>query len=167
LVGNLLGVRGAEARAAHRRGLESELPALGEALHQVVASSVIAHRRVRGGQMAGVAGTNGLEAAEVLKQKRLMVRYPLSGIEDALRSLSRLPNWAATYRGHESGDDLIRDAQGLSAQVDKVIARSYRRGRPPNAFERRSIRRQTERLRLTWSQRFGGDDEDDSNVAHP
>jgi hypothetical protein len=155
-VGNLLGVRSSEARAAHRRILEPHLPALGRALHEVVASSVIAHRRVAKGQDVGNFGDSGIAAAEVLKDQRLEVKYSLRGIDEGLRTLSRLPNWAATYRGDASGDELIRDAQSLAAALDDAIARSYGKGRPPGGRERRRISHRVDTLRDTWKNRFNG-----------
>lgn len=155
-LGNLFGSRSSEARAAHRKILEPYLAALGRALHEVVASSVIAHHRVAGGQDAGTFGKSGLAAAEVLKSQRLEVKYSLRGIDDGLRTLSRLPNWAATYRGDASGDDLIADARALAAAVDDVIARSYSKGRPPTRSDRKRVSRRVAILRDTWENRFNG-----------
>jgi len=117
LLGNLLGARGAEARAAHRRILEADLAALGEALHEVVASAVIVHRRVKDGQAPGAAAANGARAAATLKAMRLTIKYPLHGAEEALRTLSRVPDWAATYKGHKTGDDFIVKAQKLDGEA--------------------------------------------------
>jgi hypothetical protein len=158
LLGNLIGARGAEARSAHRNVLEPHLPDLGEALHEVVASAVLQHRRAQNNQAPGAAGQFGAKAAEILKAKRIAVRYPLRCTGPALRTLSRLPDWASTYKGHESGDELIGHARELGRLVDAVIARSYARGRPPTRFERWRVERQNKRLLETWERRFGAPD---------
>jgi hypothetical protein len=154
LIVNLVAVRGAEARAAHRKALEPHLGELGQGVHSVIAVAVLLHKRARQGQAAGAWLENGEQASQVLKRKRTELKYPLLGVDEALRTLSRIPTWSATYRGHASGDRLLSEARSLAAIVDRVVAKSYAKGRPPTALERWRLSRRVERVRAAWGERF-------------
>lgn len=149
--------RGAEARAAHREVLSAHLGELGTAIHQVVAGAVLLHNRAKLGQRPGEADTKaGREGSEALKRKRLDVKYPLDGTNDALRTLSRSYDWAATFKGDQTGDEFIDALQKLGRRVDRTIARSYAKGRPPTWWDRRRLKRREARVRAAWKDRFGG-----------
>jgi hypothetical protein len=139
LVVDFVSARGSEARAAHRQVLSPHLVEIGTAIHSVVSGAVLVHERAKRGQKPGEADTQaGQSGAELLKRKRLEVKYPLSGTNEALRTLSRAYDWAAAFRGDTSGDAFIEAVRKLSKVVDETIARSYSRGRPPKWWERRN-----------------------------
>ena len=83
------------------------------------------------------------------------MKYPLLGVEDALLLVARFPDWAHVYKGHESGAELVEAVQGLGREVDTTIARSYARGRPPSAWERRRLDRHAAGVRAAFGERFG------------
>jgi hypothetical protein len=154
--------RGAEARAAHREVLAPHLAAIGEGVHQVLAGAVILHRRAKQGQSPGAADRKaGTTGAALLKELRLKVKYPLAGIEEPLRTLSRAYDWAQTFKGDESGDAFIEAAQKLGREVDSVIARSYSRGTPPRRWEQWRLARRTADVRDRWTSRFPSADADE------
>jgi hypothetical protein len=121
-----------EAAAAHRETLGPFLHRLGKASHEAVASSEVLFRRDIAGQDVAAWREAGEQAEAELKQLRLDLRYPLFGIDEAVRTLSRVPRWAAVYKGHESGRELLADATKLRKSFDRAVARSYARGRPPS-----------------------------------
>jgi hypothetical protein len=155
LVADAVSARGAATRAAHRSTLEPHLGQLGKGIHEVTAGVVLTHRRVKQGQAPGNARVNAERAAQQLKDKRLEVKYALDGTDEALRVLTRAPNWVATYQGDTSGDALVAKMQRLSKHLDDVIGRSYRRGRPPTYVERKRLERAASQTRETWERRFG------------
>ncbi|HEY4278634.1 MAG TPA: hypothetical protein VGM91_10460 [Conexibacter sp.] len=149
-----LSARGTAIRAAHRSTLEPHLAPLARDIHEVTAGIVIVQKRNREGQQPGNSLDHAMRAAEALKKQRLEVKYALGGSEEALRVLTRAPDWISTYKGDPSGDALIRAIQALSRALDSVIARSYRKGRPPNWMERRKLEREAAGVREVWSKRF-------------
>jgi len=157
LVSDALSARGAATRAAHRTVLEPHLPRLATSIHSVVAGAVLVHRRLQNNQLPGNALEISQLGADALKTYRLEVKYALPGLEEPLRTLTRVPNWIATYKGDASGDNLIEGLRRLSRQVDKTISRSYRRGRPPARWEQWCLERANKRVRTAWEGRFGRD----------
>ncbi len=128
--------RKGEEREAHRRLLEPVLLDLGEAIHTVIASSTVHLQKIRAGQDARRWLDQGNAAADALRTARPRLKYILFGLDDPLRSLTRLPDWTATFKAAETADSFIKKASHLGRLVDRSIARSYARGRPPNALER-------------------------------
>ncbi len=156
LVSDAFSARGTATRAAHRHVLEPHLAELAVNVHGVMAGAVVVHRRLKDGQAPGQALQNSQSAADALKESRLAVKYSLPGLEEPLRTLTRVPDWIATYKGDSSGDRLVERLQRLSRMVDATISRSYRRGRPPSRWEQWRLGRQTMRTRHAWENRFGG-----------
>jgi hypothetical protein len=161
LLADALSARGTATRAAHRTVLQPHLAGLATSVHGVVAGAVVAHRRLKEARAGGNALDNSRSAATALKTYRLEVKYALPGIEEPLRTLTRAPDWIATYKGDPSGDGFVEGLQCLSHMVDDVISRSYRRGRPPTRWEQWRLARATKRVRDAWEGRFGRDEKVD------
>jgi hypothetical protein len=157
LIADALSARGTATRAAHRTVLQPHLAGLATSIHGVVAGAVVAHRRLQEASAAGNALDNSRSAATALKTYRLEVKYALPGIEEPLRTLTRAPDWIATYKGDPSGDGFVERLQRLSRMVDDAISRSYRRGRPPTRWEQWRLARATKGVRDAWESRFGRD----------
>lgn len=155
LVSDAMSARGSASRAAHRSVLEPHLDELARSIHGVVAGAVVVHRRLQDSKTPGKALENSQAAADALKTYRLKVKYSLPGLDEPLRTLTRVPNWIATYNGDASGDSLIVCLQQLSRRVDITIARSYRRGRPPSRWEQQRLARESIQARKAWEARFG------------
>src|SRR5207249_816798 len=156
LATNVLASRRAEMRAAHRAALVPYLTDLGEGLHGVIATATLLRKRALGVQDAGAWIERGASAADQLKTVRPRVRYTLDGLDEPIRVLSRLPEWAATYRGVESSgaEPLLEVGRQLQDRISKIVGKSYRRGLPPGYLARRSVRRLSERTRTVWALRF-------------
>lgn len=157
LVVSVTASRSSEFRAAHREALQPHLVGLGKALHQVLATSSILLKRAALGKETQRWIDRGAEAAELLKQLRVQVRYPLHGLDSALRTLSRMPEWIATFRGlkEQGATSLIEEAHKLAELVDRAVRRSYRYGRPPGFLIRTRVAASDKRVREIWEARFG------------
>lgn len=154
-MGDVLVTRGNASRSAHRTILEPHLGPLGKAIHEIAAGVVIEHRGLREGTPpGGEASLNAARAAGELKALRLVVKYSLPGASEALRVLSRGPDWIAVINGDPSGDELVEEVSGLGRLLDAMIGRSYRRSRPPVLFKRWLLRRRVQRVRRAWKYRF-------------
>jgi hypothetical protein len=154
IVADAFAARSAEARAAHRQVLAPHLGDIGVAVHEVVSGAVLLYRRAQQGQAPGNAGVQAARGAETLKLKRLQVKYPLAGLEEPLRTLSRGYDWASTYQGDPSGEAFIEGLRALSRSVDATVSRSYARGIPPSWWERRRLNKQVKAVRAAWQARF-------------
>jgi hypothetical protein len=160
LAGTLLGDRRAEMRAAHRQALLSFLPELGEGVHETAASATIIRRRFAKDQDPGPWVEAGKAGANKLKSVRPNVKYTLYGLDEPIRTLSRMPEWIATYKNvpKTNADDLLKEMQKLAAAVDGGVRRSYRRGLPPGLIRRWWLRRRTSKVRKLWGERFDAAD---------
>jgi hypothetical protein len=148
--------RRSEQRAAHRATLAPYLPEIAGGIHSVMASSQLLLRRAESGQTLDSWIQRGAAGAAILKDVRLKVKYSLFGTDEALRTLSRMPEWIATYSGHRDAGAgrLLENAQRLSRFTDEVVRRSYANGRPPTWFERRKLDRLAAETRDEWARRF-------------
>lgn len=157
LVSDAVSARGTATRAAHRAVLQPHLAQLATNIHSVVAGAVVVHRRLKNNQEPGSALAVSRAGADALKKNRLETKYALPGLEEPLRTLTRVPDWIATCKGDASGDSLIECLRRLSSCVDRTISRSYRRGRPPVRWEQWRLARENDRARHAWESRFGRD----------
>ena len=146
--------RKGEEREAHRRLLEPVLLDLGEAIQD-------GHRLLNRASSEDPCGSGrapmvdqGNAAADALRTARPRLKYILFGLDDPLRSLTTVPDWTATFKAAESADSFIKKASYLGRLVDRSIARSYARGRPPNALERWRLARANRAMRKSWNERF-------------
>lgn len=148
--GFFLGQR-SESRSAHRDALGPYLSDLGEAIHEVTALSTIVVKRVKRDQAVYEYIREAERAANDLKDLRRQVMYTLWGVDDGLRTLSRLPDWI----NHAKQDpplagELVNEASKLAEKLDETIRESYLKGRPPRWYERGKVSRQESTVRRTW-----------------
>lgn len=131
--------RRSELRSAHRNIVSQHIEELGEAVHQVVATSnIITKTR----SLTGLKNwrRRASEATQKIKNIRLKLRYPLWGIHEALHSLSCLPDWVEHARDYpDSALELVEKGTRLASALDIAIKRSYILGRPPKWYERALI----------------------------
>lgn len=155
LLTTFLGDRRAEMRAAHRVALQTHLETLGEGIHKTAASATILRRRFLEGSDPAPWRDAGRTGAKALKAVRPKVKYTLYGLDEPLRTLSRMPEWVATYKDvpKTNAEELLKAMQKLAASVDAAIRRSYRRGLPPGW-----IRRWCAKVRRLWGERFDAAD---------
>lgn len=137
---NLRAQRRAELRVAHRQTLDLSIAELAEALHQSVACASIILKAKSDGARARWK-CRGAKASSQLKSLRPRLRYPLWGLDEGLRVLSRVPDWAEHARADNSrAQRLVSKADGLRKALDYAIRRSYRKGRAPTLHERLRVR---------------------------
>lgn len=160
LVGTLLGDRRAEMRAAHRLALQPHLETLGEGVHRTAASATILRQRFIEGSDPTPWRDAGKTGANQLKEVRPRVKYTLYGLDEPLRTLSRMPEWVATYKDipKTNADELLEAMRKLARAVDTTVRLSYRRGLPPNAWRRWRLQVLTKRVRKLWGKRFDNAD---------
>jgi hypothetical protein len=156
LATNTFASRRAEMRTAHRQQLGPTLEQLAKGQHEILATSNIIRKRLLQNQDISEWTEKGKAAKECLSEARLRVRYPLWGLDESFRTLTRLPEWMATVRNLEDGhaEALLARASRLAARTDQVIRRSYKRGLPPNGRERWLADRRVKRVRKTWDRRY-------------
>lgn len=167
LIVNLLMLRRSEMRAAHRQALLPLLDGLGRATHTVAAVSGVVRKRWKASQDVKEWLIRGDEASKSIEQLRPRCKYVLPGLDEPLRTLSRMPNWVSTYKAIEgtNGDELLAEMQLLARDVDRVIRGSYARGLPPGHITRWRLDRRTRTIRDLWEARFEGVDGDATKSA--
>ena len=154
----LLNIRGAgrnSARSAHRVLLGEWLGDLGTQVAGVVATATTYFARVSSGKPPGKWRDRMLTHGKKLMAARGQLRYPLFGLDDAFRDLSRIGGWIQHYHERPAdGRTLLEQADKLRQELDDVIAKSYRRGEPPTWTDRRRVEKERGRLRDLWEQRI-------------
>jgi hypothetical protein len=128
--------RDAEFRAAHRKILEPHLSDLGFSMHQLLASSKMYMQRYGRQQALANWRNRAEEASHRLKDLRRQVRYPLWGIDEGIRTLTRVFHWVSHLQEHpEAAEVLFIASDKLRQALDEAIRNSYQAGRPPNTIE--------------------------------
>jgi hypothetical protein len=100
----------AERRAAQRTLVEATVEELSTAFHENVATAFILLEKPKGSQARTSALNRCKAASDELKALRPRVRIALRGIDEGLRTLSRVPDWAANYDDRVVGDELLQRA---------------------------------------------------------
>ena len=85
------------------------------------------------------------------------MRIALKGIDEALRTLSRVPDWAANYEDRADASELLKRANALR----ETLERHLRTGLPAEVGRRGSgsvggSRTRAKRVRNIWQEKFGG-----------
>lgn len=142
--------RNTELRGVKRKALEAYIVDLGQALHEVVASSNTLLQPAKEKQRPKWI-ERAKNAQKTLKGLRPRVRYSLWGAEDAIRSLSYLPDWAARRSANLNNTrDLIEKATALRVELDVVIRNCYDDGRVPWLRERLLLKYRNYRFLKAW-----------------
>jgi len=151
LVLSLRAQRRSELRLAHRQTLDRTIADLAEALHQTVACADIL-LKTKSDEARARWKCRGAKASAQLKLLRPKLRYPLWGLDEALRVLSRVPDWAEHARANNSrAEALVQRADSLRRSLDYAIRRSYRYGRCPAIHERMRVRYNAWRCRRVFT----------------
>lgn len=144
-----------DARSAHRSILEPWLTNLGEDIGGVIATANVYFTRVKKGQDLGAWRTRMEAHAEGLERVRRRAKYPLFGIDEPIRDLGRVSSWIQHCHQHiDLGDELLSTAEKLRSKLDRVIAKSYRRGEPPTWNDRRHLANLAGEVRARWDERI-------------
>jgi hypothetical protein len=135
-----------EMRNAQRDALQPHLASLANAIHQTVATS-FNQQKAQSPAVAERWRSRGKESAKTLESVRLAVRYPLPGLDEGLKNLTRVPDWVAHRRGQPSVGELLAHADSLATALHATIEASWRLGRPPGWLRRRRLTRRVNALR--------------------
>jgi hypothetical protein len=128
-----------ELRLAQRKFLEPVIIPLGEALHEMMASSHLM-TKAKSDDSWGKWVERAEGAQAELKEMIPRLRYPLWGVDDGLRMLTRLPDWMQHARGDSARSaELLAAADALRLALDRAIQSSYDAGRRPTWLERRRV----------------------------
>ncbi|WP_219562503.1 hypothetical protein, partial [Vibrio parahaemolyticus] len=73
---------------------------------------------------------------EAIKMLRTKIRYPLWGIDDAIQTLSRVPDFTLyTIKDLNVASCNVKRAKSLALSIDKCIRNCYLEGRSPSFVE--------------------------------
>jgi len=150
LVATVAAQRQAELRVSYRKSLEPFVADLGNALHQIIATSQILAKT--SDETYAKWREANRKAQAKLKELRPNLRYSLLGADDALRTLTRVPDWADHLRREpERFSQLMKDANRLLAQVDSVVRRGFVQGKPPRLLTRILLNHYSEACKTTFN----------------
>jgi len=115
-----------EMRVAQRVTIRPYLPRLATALHQVVASSVVYIKRYREGHSVENWQERGKKAQKDITDIRWKVRYSLWGLDEGLRTMSRLFDWITHLRDYPDKTELLlQEGDTLRRALDFAIRNSH------------------------------------------
>jgi hypothetical protein len=118
----------AELRVARRKSLEPYVVELGESLHQTLACAKVL-MMTSSKEASDRWRARGSTAKEKLKTLRPKLRYALPDVDEGLRVLSRIPDWADHLRSDPArAKRLLRNANLLRFGVDLAVRAVYVRG---------------------------------------
>jgi hypothetical protein len=157
--------RSAEARAAQRDAVGPSLEALSQCLHDCVASATVALEKHEGSEGRRNWMTRGNDAAEELKALRPRLRLTLDGLDEGLRTLSRVPHWAQNYHDAADARVFLRRATALRKALDRAVIHAYRQGRAPRRRDVWWVNRKATLVRAQWNEEFPRDQDDASLAA--
>ena len=142
-------------RENHRELLQPLLMELGEAIYGVVATSNIISK-ARSDEAFSNASIKAKAEQKRLKDLRPKLRYPLWGLDEGVRVLTRLPDWVShVRRSPQKLEKLLKQADALRSAIDRVAFACYRAGRTPTRLESWKIRIRAWRCRRTYGVSHG------------
>jgi hypothetical protein len=145
------------ARDAHRRLLGEHLMKLGRDVPGVVATAHVYLARASGGDNLDSWRKKTANHGHALGELRRDTRYLLYGADEALRVLGRVGSWVQHFADYdELGTEFLAGADALRRHLDRVIAKSYRRGEPPSWTDRRRLDRAAASVVEVWDRRMAG-----------
>lgn len=146
LVVSVVSKAGEEARNVNRQLLTSDLKAFGRAIHEVIALSAIQVKRIGTDNFAD-RYQKAEAAAKRLKELRLDVRYSLWGMDSAIRTLGRLPDWIGHAKPYPSyATEILEAGSRLGKQLDLAVRTAYLQGRSPGLWRRLRVNSATRKL---------------------
>lgn len=136
----------AERRNAHRALLNPAVEAIGRTLHEIVAQIQTATNARDDSRLRWIQRAQS--SADELKDLRIQARYSLWGLDEGLRTMTRLPDWAShLIDSPESLQLLASDATQLKTLLDEAIRKAHSSGEPPSESESKAVADAAERVR--------------------
>lgn len=147
---NVRAAQRAEARDAQRSVLAPALEGLSAAFHECVASANVVLEKSPESEGRGNWIVRCNQARDNLKTLRSGIRFVLPGLDEAIRTLSRVPDWAQNYHDKPDGNEFLERADKLRRALDRAVSHAYTRGRPPGRWEQRWVAWRAKRVRDQW-----------------
>lgn len=149
----ILHQRSSELRVARRAALDKIIVDLGALFHELLATCNV-YTQARSPESEQKWIGKAFQARDRIKSIRPSVRYSLWGLDEGLRTLTRLPEWLEHKRADsEATKELLTAGDNLRKALDSAILGSYKHGRPPSLFERRRVCRRADQLRKAFGER--------------
>jgi len=151
LVINIRAASSAEMRLAHRQALEKYVHELSGAIHSTIATANILTKAKTEPALQNWRDRAD-EAQAKLKELRILLRYQLWGITDAIGTLSRLPDWVENSRRFpEHSQKVFSKGRALGRHIDIAIRNSYLQGRRPTWLECIKVNYAARQLETTYA----------------
>jgi len=151
LLFTVLNKRGEEFRTAQREVIASDLKAVGKAVHEVIALANIQFK-VQDTPQHAERYKAAVEAAKRLKAMRLDVRYTLWGLDEAFRTLAKLPDWLGHAKpSHEVAAKLLVEGRAIGTQIDLAVRSAYLAGKSPGWWRIFRVGQATGRFKRTYN----------------
>jgi hypothetical protein len=136
-----------EYRIAYRKVIEEKYSNVGSLLYQIVAISKVIISKYQQNQSV----TEKIKLCDKLKSDldkyRLLVRYSLWGLDEALNMMKKLPSYALRCNSRiEIGYKLIESATEVRKALDDAIMNSYLHGKNPSSKAVRRVNRCAKKL---------------------
>lgn len=151
LIANVWASWRGDLRTAQRKALEPFIAQLGEALHETVATTQILIK-TRSEESAASWRERSQAAKAKCNEVLPKLRYPLYGITDALRTLTRLPDWVEHARAKfpVHAKNICDVGTKLANTLDRVVRDCYAFGRPPTRRNRLVVAYRVWRFRVAY-----------------
>lgn len=147
---NISTEKSSEMRVSYRQSLEKYIPDLSESLHAIIATTNIL-TKAKSEESINTWRERSEKAQATLKDLRCKLRYSLWGITDAINTLTRLPDWIEHARGFQYySTDLCTKGALLKEEIDEVVRKAYKNGRPPKRCEISKVSLAREKLEKAY-----------------
>lgn len=143
---SLVSSKSIEKHIAYRKTLEDHIEELGYAIHTTLATSKIL-LKTKTDDSTNNWREKSNKAQRLLKELYVSLRYPLWGLTEGLRALTRLPDWMENAKKVPNySEKLFLKGKKLGAELDRAIRNSYNYGRAPNYFEQIRVKKAVSEL---------------------
>lgn len=147
--------RQSEMRVAHRARIDIYLTELSEDIHTVIAGITIIRKRVAIGSDTSQWQATAKSAGNRIDIIRRRTRYVFEGFDESLRQMALASDHIATYKDlpNTNVEDLLKAYKVVSDQLNKALARQYRRGMPSGWFTCWRLSRACKSVSAAWEVR--------------
>ncbi len=141
-----------EIRIAYRKHLEPYITDLSNYLHQTVATAnVLVHKTEETHKKQYQKWREeSIESANRLKELRPKLRYPLWGLDEGIRTITRFPSWVDQNRKNPKINKILHAGDRLRRAIDYSVRHSYLGGRPPTLIEKLLVKIFAQKLRAVY-----------------
>jgi hypothetical protein len=140
-----------ERRNKYRELVTSHLPALSDALHEIMASCHIRVERAKLGQSSLTYKNRAADAANKLKRVRIQVRLPLKRIDAGINVMTRLPSWIDhKVSSPNKARELLDAAEELRLLLDDALLGAIINGKEPSWRMGKAVERAVDKVEQRW-----------------